>query len=176
MRSGYLHPGDASRMSRRPDRVSDSLPGPTHVVASRRCRVPAAFPLNCGQRERLTLREGDRWPDCGFGLTSTDVDDAAPLGPLLVWVAGSLISFTGDGAYDQDGVYADVAERHPDAAVIAPPRGTAMLSERPQWRRHSATAISIASLRGAAWLGRKPPTTGAPGWRRPSGDGTGDRR
>jgi hypothetical protein len=31
-----------------------------------------------------------------------------------------LASLTADGAYDQDGVYADVAERHPDAAVMAP--------------------------------------------------------
>jgi hypothetical protein len=38
-------------------------------------------------------------------------------------------SVTGDGAYDQDGVYADIAERHPDAAVIVPPRVTAVLSE-----------------------------------------------
>jgi len=37
---------------------------------------------------------------------------------------------TADGAYDQDGVYADVAERHPDAAVIVPPRRTAVLSDR----------------------------------------------
>jgi len=35
-----------------------------------------------------------------------------------------------DGAYDQDGVYADVAERHPDAAVTVPPRCTAVLSEK----------------------------------------------
>src|SRR5689334_5517198 len=38
-------------------------------------------------------------------------------------------SFTGDGAYDQDGVYASVAERHPEAAVVVPPRATAVPSE-----------------------------------------------
>ena len=32
------------------------------------------------------------------------------------------------GAYDQDGVYADVAERHPEADVIVPPRSTAVPS------------------------------------------------
>jgi len=37
-------------------------------------------------------------------------------------------SFTGDGAHDQDAVYAAVAERHPDAAVIVPPRTTAVPS------------------------------------------------
>jgi hypothetical protein len=61
-------------------------------------------------------------------LTSKDVDDGAEVGALLDQVAGSLSSFTGDGAYDQDGVYAAVAERHPDAAVIVPPRVTAVPS------------------------------------------------
>ena len=61
-------------------------------------------------------------------LTSKDVDDAVQVGPLLGQVAGPVMSFTGDGAYDQDGVYADVAARHPDAAVIVPPRSTAVLS------------------------------------------------
>ena len=37
-------------------------------------------------------------------------------------------SFTGDGAYDQDKVYAAVAARHPKAAVIVPPRATAVPS------------------------------------------------
>jgi len=42
----------------------------------------------------------------------------------------TLASITADGAYDQDGVYADVAERPPDAAVIVPPRCTAVLSDQ----------------------------------------------
>jgi len=37
--------------------------------------------------------------------------------------------FTGDGAYDQDRVYAGVAERHPEAAVVVPPRATAVPSD-----------------------------------------------
>ena len=35
---------------------------------------------------------------------------------------------TGDGSYDPEAVYAAVAERHPDAAVIVPPRTTAVPS------------------------------------------------
>jgi hypothetical protein len=35
----------------------------------------------------------------------------------------------GDGAYDQAGVYGTVAERHPDADVIVPPRSRAGLSK-----------------------------------------------
>ena len=35
---------------------------------------------------------------------------------------------TRGGTYDQDAVYAAIAERHPDAAVIVPPRTTAVPS------------------------------------------------
>jgi hypothetical protein len=62
------------------------------------------------------------------GLTSKDIDDGAQVGPLLDQVMDPVASFTGDGAYDQDAVYAAVAERHPDAAVIVPPRTTAVPS------------------------------------------------
>jgi Transposase DDE domain len=61
-------------------------------------------------------------------LTSKEVDDGAQVGPLLDQVTDPVASFTGDGAYDQDAVYAAVAERHPDAAVIVPPRATAVPS------------------------------------------------
>jgi hypothetical protein len=44
-------------------------------------------------------------------------------------VEGPAASFTGDGAYDQDSVYRTVTERDPDAAVIVPPRSTAVASE-----------------------------------------------
>ena len=61
-------------------------------------------------------------------LTDRDVDDASQIGPLLDQIEGSVGAFTGDGAYDQDSVYADVAGRHPDADVIVPPRSTAVPS------------------------------------------------
>src|ERR1700710_1550938 len=61
-------------------------------------------------------------------LTTKEVDDAAQVGPLLDQVTASLSSFIADGAYDQDSVYTDVADRYPDAAVIVPPRITAVLS------------------------------------------------
>jgi len=38
-------------------------------------------------------------------------------------------SFTGDGGYDQDRVYDNVTQRHPDAAVVVPPRATAVPSD-----------------------------------------------
>ena len=62
-------------------------------------------------------------------LTTKDVDDASKVGPLLEQVEGPLASFTADGAYDQDSVHDAVAARDPEAAVIVPPRATAVLSE-----------------------------------------------
>ena len=62
-------------------------------------------------------------------LTDRDEDDASQVGPLLDQVADPVASFTADGAYDQESVYADVAERQPDADVIVPPRSTAVPSE-----------------------------------------------
>ena len=40
-----------------------------------------------------------------------------------------MASFTADGAYDQEGVSAAVAERCPEAAIIVPPRSTAVPSD-----------------------------------------------
>ncbi len=62
-------------------------------------------------------------------LTTKDVDDGCQVGPLLDQVAASVASFTADGAYDQESVSAAVAKRHPEAAVIVPPRATAVPSE-----------------------------------------------
>ena len=62
-------------------------------------------------------------------LTTNDVDDAGQIGRLLDQVVGPVASFTGDGAYDQDSVYRAVIDRDPDAAIIVPPRSTAVPSE-----------------------------------------------
>ena len=55
--------------------------------------------------------------------------DASQVEPLLDQITAPLASLTGDGAYDQAGIYATVAERYPGADVIVPPRSTAVLSE-----------------------------------------------
>ena len=49
--------------------------------------------------------------------------------PLLDQVEDPVAAFTADGAYDQDSVYTDVAERHPEADVVVPPRATAVPSK-----------------------------------------------
>jgi transposase len=61
-------------------------------------------------------------------LTGKEVDDAAELGPLLDQIERPVAAVIADGAYDQDNVYDTVAERHPAAAVVVPPRSTAVLS------------------------------------------------
>ncbi len=112
-------------------------------------------------------------------LTPKDVGDASQADPLLDQVAGPVASFTGDGAYDQDRVYASVAKRHPDAGIIVPPRANAVPSEtaeseptQPKASRHSATATSCTLPSTAAWHGRSGrDTTSAPGSKPPWADG-----
>ena len=65
-------------------------------------------------------------------LTDRGVDDASQVGPLLDQISAPVASLTGDGAYDRSGVYAAVHECHPKAAVVAPPRADAVLSDRSQ--------------------------------------------
>src|SRR5271163_2011131 len=48
---------------------------------------------------------------------------------LLDQIDTDLASLTADGAYDGEAVYAAVADRHPDAEVIIPPRATAVQNE-----------------------------------------------
>jgi hypothetical protein len=98
----------------------------------------------CGAGEWLVEKHGTKtrraWRklhigvDAGTGqimasaLTTKEVDDGAQVSPLLEQISDPLAAFIGDGAYDQDGVYAAVADHHPDAAVIVPPRTTAVPS------------------------------------------------
>jgi len=48
---------------------------------------------------------------------------------LLEQIDDDVSSMTADGAYDGQAVYDAVAERHPKAAVIVPPRTTSVASE-----------------------------------------------
>ena len=57
------------------------------------------------------------------------MDEGSQVGLLLDRIEEPLASFTGDGVYDQEGVTASIGSRNPDAAIIAPPRSTAVPSE-----------------------------------------------
>ena len=99
----------------------------------------------CGAGEWLVEKHGTKtrrsWRKLHIGLdansgqivasalTAKEVDDGAEVGPLLDQMAARVASFTADGAYDQEGVSTAVAERHPEAAIIVPPRSTAVPSE-----------------------------------------------
>jgi hypothetical protein len=91
-------------------------------------------------------------------LTANDVDDGSQVGTLLDQIDGSVASFTGDGAYDQDGVYGEVTKRHPDAAIIIPPRSSAV----PSARAETAPTQRDRHLRQIAERGRM-------AWRKASG-------
>ena len=98
----------------------------------------------CGSGEWLLEKHGTRirrsWRKLYVGvdantgrivaatLSTSDVDDASQVSTLLDQ-AGPVASFTADGAYDQDGVYGEVARRFPDAPVIVPPRSNAIPSQ-----------------------------------------------
>ncbi len=91
-------------------------------------------------------------------LTSKDVDDGSQVGPLLEQIAGPVASFTGDCGYDRDDVYREVCQRHPDAAVIVPPRSSAV----PSTTAEIAPTKRDRHLRLIAERGRM-------GWQRASG-------
>ncbi len=106
--------------------------------------------------------------------------------PLLDQMSDLLASFTGDGTYDQENVPAAVAERHPEAALIVPPRSTAVPSETAatapplvfqrlrrrnlcQLRPRSGTTTSSTLPSTDKRPGRKPPgTRGGPEPKLPS--------
>jgi Transposase DDE domain len=92
-------------------------------------------------------------------LTPKEVDDGSQVEPLLDQVSASVASFTGDGAYDQESVSTAVAERHRAAAIIVPPRSTAVPSEAAdraptQRDRH----LQFIAKHGR-WRGRRRPDT-----------------
>ena len=97
-----------------------------------------------------------------FALTGHDGDDGAQVGPLLDQVAAPLASFTGDGAYDQEGVYASVMERHPEARIIVPPRSTAVPSQTAETAPTQRDQhLQLIAKHGPAWAGRRSPVTTA---------------
>jgi DDE family transposase len=91
-------------------------------------------------------------------LTDKEADDGSQVGPLLDQIEGAVASVTGDGAYDRDDVSAEVAARHPAAAVIVPPRANAVPSDMAE----TTPTQRDAHLRCIAERGRM-------GWQRASG-------
>ena len=61
-------------------------------------------------------------------LTPDDVGDVSLLPELLDQIDPDIASLTADGAYDGESAYSAMAKRHPAAAVVIPPRATAVPS------------------------------------------------
>ena len=88
-------------------------------------------------------------------LTPDDVGDVSEVPELLDQIDADVASMTADGAYDGEAVYDVVAERHPEAAVIIPPRATAV----------SGGTVSTQRDRHLAAIAKH----GRIGWQRSSG-------
>jgi hypothetical protein len=134
---------DHSTLSRRAETLE--VPRPISHAEPVHLLVDSTGLRLCGPGEWLVEKHGTRrrrsWRKLHIGvdastgqilaseLTTSDVDDGSQVEPLLDQIPGPLASFTGDGAYDQAGVYGTVGKHHPEAHVIVPPRSTAVLSE-----------------------------------------------
>jgi transposase len=86
-------------------------------------------------------------------LTPDDGGDVSQLTELLDEVDAPIASMTADGAYDGAAVYEAVAERHPEAAVIIPPRWTAVPDETTSTQRNAHVA-AIAKHGRMGWQRR----------------------
>ena len=134
---------DHSTLSRRAETLEVIRPrpsgAPVHLLVDstglRLCGPGEWLVENHGVRTRRSWRKLHLGVDADTGeivaaeLTAHDADDGSQVGPLLNQVGRPVASFTGDGAFDRDDVYGEVAARHPDAAVIVPPRSSAVPSE-----------------------------------------------
>jgi len=136
---------DHSTLSRRAETLEVPRPRSSAGAEPVHLLVDSTGLKLCGAGEWLHEKHGTKlrrsWRklhlglDAGTGqivaslLTSKDVDDGSQIGPLLDQIPDPIASFTGDGAYDQDGVTASVVARHPQAAIIVPPRANAVPSE-----------------------------------------------
>ena len=166
---------DHSTLSRRAETLA--VPRPLHGCEPVHLLVDSTGLRLCGPGEWLVERHGGRtrrgWrklhlaTDADTGrivasaLADGEVkDDGSQVGPLLDQVDGPVASFTADGAFDRDDVYAAVAARHPEAAVVVPPRANAVPSEAAE----TAPTQRDAHLRSIAERGRM-------GWQRASGYG-----
>ena len=62
-------------------------------------------------------------------MTTTEDGDTSLVGPRLDQITRQIGTVLADGAYDGDPVYRAVSAHTPDAAVIIPPRATAVPSD-----------------------------------------------
>jgi hypothetical protein len=135
---------DHSTLSRRAETLEVPHPrsspgfGPVHLLVDstglRLCGPGEWLVEKHGTKARRSWRKLHLATDADTGrivasaLTGNEADDGSQVGPLLDQIEGPVASFTADGAFDRDDVYAGIVGRHPDAAVIVPPRSSAVPS------------------------------------------------
>jgi hypothetical protein len=132
-----------------------------------------------GWRKLHLATDADTGRIVASALTDKDTDDGSRDGPLLDQVGGPVASFTGDGAYDRDDVYAAVAARHPAAGVIVPARSSAVQSdtartEPTQRDRHLQTIAARGRMgwqRASGYNWRALVEADISRWKRVIGDG-----
>ena len=163
--------------------------GPLHLL------VDSTGLKLCGPGEWLVEKHGTRtrrsWRKLHLGLdaetgriaaaslTAKEVDDGAAVGPLLDQVTAAVASFTVDGGYDQDNVSAAVAARHPEAAIIKPPRTTAVPSkaiataptQRDRHLQHVAEHGRMAWQKASGYTKRALVEVAIARWKQVIGDG-----
>jgi len=164
---------DHSTLSRRAETLEIPKPcpssrGPVHLLVDstglRLCGPGEWLLEKYGARRRRAWRKLHIGVDAATGqilaseLTPHDVDDGSQVAPVLDQITAPLAPFTGDGAYDQEGIYGTVAQHHPEAEVIVPPRSTAVPSNIAE----SAPAQRDRHLQNIAEHGRV-------GWQKRSG-------
>ncbi len=133
---------DRTTLSRRAEGLPVPRPRPAsepvHLLVDstglRLCGPGAWLVEKHGTTTRRSWRKLHIGVDAGTGriaavaLTGDETDDGSQVGPLLDQVTGPVASLTADGAYDPDAGYGAVAERHPEAAGVVPPRSSAVPS------------------------------------------------
>ncbi len=163
---------DHSTLSRRAETLE--LPRPRPGSEPVHLLVDSTGLKLCGSGEWLVEKHGSRtrrsWEKLHLGvdadtgrilaaeLTGPEIDDGSQVGPLLDQVDGPVASFTADGAFDRDDVSGEVAARHPDAAIIVPPRSSAVPSQTAE----TAPTQRDRHLKAIAEKGRM-------GWQKASG-------
>ena len=163
---------DHSTLSRRAETLEAPRPRrgrePVHLLVDstglRLCGAGEWLAEKHGSRRRRSWRKLHLATDADTGhivasvLTDKDADDGCQVGPLLDRIGSPVASMTADGAFDRDDVYAEVAARHPEAAVVVPPRSGAVPSDT----AGTAPTQRDAHLRCLAERGRT-------GWQKASG-------
>ena len=120
------------------------------MPSSKPCRRSPSWQPGIRWRKLHLATDADTGRIVASALTDKDADDGSRTDPLLDRVDGPVASFTGDGAFDRDDVYAEVEARHPGAAVVVPPRSSAV----PSADAETAPRRRDAHLRCTAERGR----------------------